>query len=198
LPKLKKFRVNFISILKEEEPANGKRAIYKTADGRDFRFEFDLRHFRKDAKRGLVYGTVYGPDEVDTQKDWAGREEIADAAHLFLMEKRVDMVDIDHDYEPYQGTVVESFIKNGPDDRFPDAVDGSWVVVIKLSKEAMTHIDEIKGLSMAGGGQYDETAAPPTRKAKRPAIKSVTKQRALVQSRKAGRSSRPLVRTSNN
>ncbi len=161
MPRLTKFRVHFISVLKTEDPANRKSAIYKSADGKDFQFNIQIKHLRKDAKEGLIYGTVYEPDVKDTQDDWADADSIRDAAHSFLVEKRVNMVDVDHSYEPGSGTVVESFIKNGADSRFPDTKDGAWTVVIKLSAEAAKNIDEVKGLSMAGGGQYDTTAMEP-------------------------------------
>ncbi|MDE2470148.1 MAG: hypothetical protein KGL35_15725, partial [Bradyrhizobium sp.] len=49
----------------------------------------------------------------------------------------------------------------GPDNRFPDTKDGGWAVVIKLSDDAAKETSEVKGLSMAGGGQYDTTAMAP-------------------------------------
>lgn len=162
MPKLKKFRVEYLSLLRTESPANRKRVIVKSSDGSRFRFEFALKNIRKDAKRGLAYCTVYEPEEMDTQKDWTGVEEILDASHSFMIEKRTHMVDSDHDYVPSEDVVVESSIKNGPDDRYPDTKDGSWVVCIKLANPE----DEIKGLSMAGGGIYDNAALPPKAKSK--------------------------------
>lgn len=159
MPKLKKFKVDFISLLKEEEPANGKAVIYKSNDGADFKFDLHLTKLRKDAKLGYIYGTVYEPDVQDTQSDWADEEQITEAAELFLKEKRINMVDVDHNYMPGAGDVVQSFIKQGDDPRFPDSKNGSWCVVIKLADASK--FDEIKGLSMAGGGVYDRSALPP-------------------------------------
>lgn len=175
MPRIKKLRVDFISLV--DQPANRKAIILKAEEGDAFSFKSDLRIVRKDAQKGIVYATVYEPDEMDTQGDWAEPPEIEDAAHDFLKRKRVEMVDLQHNYEPGYGTIVESFIKHGSDDRFPETKDGSWCVAIKLSDTGKEHLNEIGGVSMAGGGQYDEAAAPPSLNAKSSVTKQVARAR---------------------
>lgn len=187
MPRIRKLKIDFISLV--DQPANRKGVIIKSDDGADFTFQSNLRIVRKDAKKGLLCATVYEPNEVDTQGDWAEAPEIEDGAHDFMIRKRVAMVDLQHNYEPGYGNVVESFIKNGDDDRFPDTKNGSWCVVIKLSEIAKAHIEEIGGVSMAGGGQYDEDAPPP-RKQVQP-----KKQVALIRSKSEATTPLARIRT---
>ena len=72
--------------------------------------------------------------------------------------KRVGMIDTDHDFISGAGTIVQSFILNGPDARFPDARIGSWVAVVEPSDEMLPHIDTLKGCSLAGTGAYAKAA----------------------------------------
>jgi hypothetical protein len=132
--KLIKMRVTILSLV--DKAANNKGVIIKSSDAKGMEFESQLTHLRKDAQRGLLYGTVYEPDVTDSQGDWAPVEVIEDCAHEFLSQGLVKMVDSQHNLNPVNGTVVESFIKNGSDTRFPDSKDG--------------------GISLYGAGKYED------------------------------------------
>jgi hypothetical protein len=152
--KLIKMRVTILSLV--DKAANNKGVIIKSSDAKGMEFESQLTHLRKDAQRGLLYGTVYEPDVTDSQGDWAPVEVIEDCAHEFLSQGLVKMVDSQHNLNPVNGTVVESFIKNGSDTRFPDSKDGSWCVAIKMSSETLAKIDGVHGISLYGAGKYED------------------------------------------
>jgi hypothetical protein len=148
-------RVQFISLVKH--PANRRPVIVKTGDGATF--ELPIRIIRKDAATRTLYGMVYEPGLVDTQGDFASAEVIARAAHEFLRLGLVKMVDFQHDFDPGKGSVVESFILHGEDDRFPGISKGAWVVAIELAPELESQLDDIGGLSLAGQGVYKQSAS---------------------------------------
>ncbi len=142
-------RVQYISLVKH--PANRRGVVVKSDDGG---FELPVRILRKEADRRLLFGVVYEPGLIDTQGDYASEEVIRDAAHEFLRLGLVKMIDFQHDFDPGKGSVVESFILGGPDERFPGIAKGAWVVAIELSAEMESRLDEIGGLSLAGQGLY--------------------------------------------
>lgn len=149
--------VNFISLV--DKGANRKPLVYKSDDG-SVRFEFPFRVLKSDDEKGIVYGVVYEPDTVDTQGDWADAVTIERAAHGFMEAGKVRMVDRQHNYDPTEGAVVESFIKNGEARNYPDAKDGAWLVAIKPSEMIKSDIKsgKIAGFSLAGTGSYKEKA----------------------------------------
>jgi hypothetical protein len=158
-------RVQFISLVKH--PANRRPVIVKSSDG--ISFELPVRILRKDASARSIYGVVYEPGLVDTQGDFASAEVIRSAAHEFLKLGLVKMVDFQHDFDPGKGSVVESFILNGSDDRFPGVTKGAWVVVIELAPEMEAYLNDIGGLSLAGQGVYkqEKPSRPKIRKSVR-------------------------------
>jgi hypothetical protein len=143
-------RVQFISLVKH--PANRRPVLVKSDTG--VRFELPARLLRKDKSTRKIYGVVYEPGIIDTQGDSASAMVIERAAHEFLGLGLVKMVDFQHDFTPGKGTIVESFILNGIDDRFPNVQKGAWVVVIEVGPEMEPYIDDIGGLSLAGQGVY--------------------------------------------
>lgn len=159
--KIKELKVQFISLV--DRPANNKPVQVKsTLDLRGKnRFELELAIRNKSVREGLLYGVVYEPGTVDLQNEWADEGAILKAAHAFLRYAYQFNVDLNHDFNAGKGVVVESFILNGADARFPNTKAGAWCVVIKLSPEAIELIDEINGISLAGYVQYDEDAQPP-------------------------------------
>ncbi len=171
-------RVQLISLVKH--PANRRPVIIKSDTG--VRFELPARILHKDASRRLVYGVVYEPGIIDTQGDSATSEVIRSAAHEFLRMGLVQMVDFQHDFAPGKGTIVESFILGGEDERFPNITKGAWVVVIELSPEMLPFIQDIGGLSLAGQGLYKSELLQPTttkvlaRKYKAPTIRKATRK----------------------
>ncbi|HEY3875550.1 MAG TPA: XkdF-like putative serine protease domain-containing protein [Candidatus Kapabacteria bacterium] len=160
MAKLLNLNVNFISIV--DDGANRKPIVYKNDLGDQARFDLPIRIAKADVEKGIIYGVVYEPDTTDTQGDWADAPTIERAAHDFLIKGKVRMVDTMHDYTPIDGGVVESFIKNGEANNYPDAKDGAWLVAIKPDDMTKMKVKsgEYRGISLSG------TALPDNEKRK--------------------------------
>lgn len=157
---LKNLDVHFISLV--DAGANKKTLVHKSANSRtagpeeagpatSFQKKVDIR--KTDDDKRLVYCIVYSPDEVDAHGDAMKAEEIEKAAHNFLFEGRTDQVDKQHDEDPDEGRIVESYIIGKSDANFPDDPEGSWAVVIKVLNDdtwAEVKKGEITGVSMQG------------------------------------------------
>ena len=168
--KLSDIRIEFISLV--ENPANGMEIVWKSKEPRkenaaDISIYRDLDITAKDAARiaktddekHLVFATVYEPDTVDSQGDFAEADEIEKAAHLFLGEYRQEFVDTEHNQRMNGSIVVESFIKRGSVEEYPDTKDGAWCVVIKVRDvDTWDKIKngEIAGVSMFGSAMKTE------------------------------------------
>lgn len=107
--------------------------------------------FKKaDAAQRIVYGEVYVPYERDTDGNWMTPEEIEKMAHRFMERLRVTKIDRQHDGEPDEGVVVESFIARPGD---PDFTPGAWVLATKVANQETWDVimrGEITGYSIAG------------------------------------------------
>lgn len=107
--------------------------------------------FKKaDLQKRIVYGEVYVPNEMDAHGQWMTAEEIEKMAHRFMENLRLTQIDKQHDWEPDEGVVVESFIARPGD---PDFTPGAWVLGTKILKEETWQAilkGEITGYSMAG------------------------------------------------
>ncbi len=168
--KLSDIRIEFISLV--ENPANGMEIVWKSKEPRkenaaDISIYRDLDITAKDAaqiaktddEKHLVFATVYEPDTVDSQGDFAEADEIEKAAHLFLGEYRQEFVDTEHNQRMNGSIVVESFIKRGSVEEYPDTKDGAWCVVIKVRDvDTWDKIKngEIAGVSMFGSAMKTE------------------------------------------
>lgn len=168
--KLTDIRIEFISLV--ENPANEKGIVFKSnrkienndtppSDISIFR-NFDISTIKKgggDEEKHLVFATVYEPDSVDSQGDFAEADEIEKACHLFLNQYRQECVDTEHNQNPNGSVIVESFIKRGSIDEFPETKDGAWCVVIKIRDveiwDAIKN-GEITGVSMFGSAMKTE------------------------------------------
>lgn len=103
---------------------------------------------RADDELNLVYGEVYAPDIPDSQGDFMDAEGIRLMAHKFVKSLKARKVDVNHDNEPLEASLVESFIAREGDDLF---IPGSWVVGIEiLDDEVWQKIKsgELNGFSM--------------------------------------------------
>jgi hypothetical protein len=149
--------VEFISLV--DEPANGLPIIMKDREGTGARAQIDFSIVKKDVTEGLIYATPYEPDTVDIQKDFTSAEEIQKAAHGFMAKSRQGNVDVQHNMQKGAGTVVESFILNGEDARFPNIKKGAWCVVIKLADATKALIGSINGVSIYGKCNYAKSAS---------------------------------------
>ncbi|WP_162165583.1 XkdF-like putative serine protease domain-containing protein [Campylobacter fetus] len=148
--RLKDIAITHISLVKEG--ANGKSVIYKSKDALEDYFR-SVKIAKSDTEKGIVYGIVYSPDEIDTQGDAASAAEIEKAAFAFMKGLNIKNVDRDHNFKPDGAYVCESWIVKSGDPLFPNEKEGSWAVGIKLEtdelKEAVKKGD-LKALSMAG------------------------------------------------
>lgn len=166
--KLSDIRIEFISLV--EKPANGMEIVWKSnhvsaaSGSRDNGIPESRKEWcgaikKSDDEKHLVFATVYEPDTVDSQGDFAEAGEIEKAAHLFLAEYRQEQVDTEHNQYPNGSVVVESFIKRGEVAEYPDTKDGAWCVVLKIRDiEVWDKIKsgEIAGVSMAGSAMVTE------------------------------------------
>lgn len=162
--KLTDIRIEFISLV--ENPANEKGIVFKSADAsagsnpaQSTKFKVAAAIKKSDDEKHLVFATVYEPDTVDSQGDFAEAGEIEKACHLFLNQYRQECVDTEHNQNPNGSIIVESFIKRGSIDEFPETKDGAWCVVIKIRDvEIWDKIKngEITGVSMFGSAMKTE------------------------------------------
>ncbi len=114
---------------------------------------------KTDLKKGIVYGIVYSPDDVDTQGDCASAEEIVKASYEFMKSRNTLNVDKDHSFEVEKAFVCESWIIKANDPLFPNEKEGTWAVGIKLEDEELKKAvkkGEIAGLSMAGSAYREQ------------------------------------------
>lgn len=166
--KLSDIRIEFISLV--ENPANGMEIVWKSnhvsaaSGSRDNGIPESRKEWcgaikKSDDEKHLVFATVYEPDTVDSQGDFAEADEIEKAAHLFLGEYRQEFVDTEHNQRMNGSIVVESFIKRGSVKEYPDTKDGAWCVVIKVRDvDTWDKIKngEIAGVSMFGSAMKTE------------------------------------------
>lgn len=127
--RLKDIKITHISLVKEG--ANGKSFIYKGEDG----YFCNVQIAKSDEEKGVVYGIVYSPDEIDSQGDSATKEEIEKAAFLFMKNLNINNVDKNHDFKPVGAFVCESWIVKSGDPLFGEEKVGSWAVGIKLESD---------------------------------------------------------------
>jgi len=155
---LKKVDVHFISLV--ERGANGKKIIWKAqnANGQST-YEHYIPIKKIDEEKRVVYGIVYAPDEIDTQGDYTTGEVIEDMAYNFMKQRRITNVDTDHDFNPDDGYVCESWIVRKGDPLFPDEKEGAWAVGIKIENDdtwAKIKSGKYQGLSLAGYAVVEE------------------------------------------
>jgi len=153
---IKNIEIDFISLVKKG--ANQKEIIYKA--GNAFTLTVDIK--KTDEERKMVYGVVYSPDEIDLQGQHTNAEEIEKAAALFMKNGKTKMVDKNHDENPVQGFIKESWIKKEVDPLFPEEKNGAWIVGIKIENEetwAEIKKGEITGLSMQGVAVVEQETA---------------------------------------
>ena len=132
-----------------EPPASVRKAV-----------SMDISIIKSNMPRGLVYGEVLIPDEVDAQGDFATAEAIEEAAHRYMEFSRgVDYRHQDRVTED-AAVVVESyvapvdFIWNGRDIKA-----GTWLVAIRvkddeIKKEIIS--GELNAFSIMGSAKREE------------------------------------------
>lgn len=156
--RLSQIAISHISLVKEG--ANGKQIIYKSAK-EEPTYTKEIKIAKSDGERGVIYGIVYSPDEVDSQGDTASSDEIQKAAYLFMKERNTLNVDKNHDFVNKDAFIAESWIVRKGDPVFPDETKGAWAVAVQLESEELKEAvkkGEIAGLSMAGTAHKEEVA----------------------------------------
>lgn len=149
--RLKDIDVTFISLVRKG--ANKKTIIFKSDDGTpEDLIDMVIKKF--DVEKGIVYGIVYSPDEVDTQGDYAKAADIEIASQNFMRNLSIHNVDKQHSFKKEDAFVVETWIvEKGNDKIFSKEATGSWAVGIKLESDALKKEAKdgtLTGLSMAG------------------------------------------------
>jgi hypothetical protein len=156
---LKAMKVDFISLV--SKGANGKKIVWKsggkTPNGakpeEPETFETSLKATKKSEEKRMVYGIVYSPDQVDSQGEYATGAEIEKAAYGFMKGLRLLNVDAQHDFDPKEAFVAESWLTKGADALFPGEPEGSWAVGIRVEDDALwedVKKGSLAGISMAG------------------------------------------------
>jgi hypothetical protein len=157
---LKNIVVKYISLV--GKAANKRQFIYKSADKDEPTVEREIKIAKYDDEKGLVYGIVYAPDDLDTDQEFATSETIEKAAYQFMADLSLHNVDAQHDFQKRDAVVVESWLTKAGDPLFPDDPPGSWAVGIKVNDEALKadiRDGKVKGLSMAGTADKATTKA---------------------------------------
>ena len=154
---LKGMRITHISLVKN--PANHEQVIWKSKESVPSGYEvlsIASTELKKSDEKHMVYGLVYCPDVVDAHGEYSNAAEIAKAAYGFMKDLRGGNVDVQHDFNPKDAFVAESWLIKGTDPLFEHAPDGSWAVGIHIEDAALWESvkkGELKGLSMAGFAQ---------------------------------------------
>ena len=103
---------------------------------------------KTDTKLQIVFGEVYAPNVPDSQGDFMLAHDIRKMAHNFVRSLKMRKVDVNHDNEPLEASVVESFIATEEDKIY---LTGAWVVGIKIDDDEIfkkVEEGEINGFSM--------------------------------------------------
>lgn len=107
------------------------------------------------AKKKIVYGIVYAPEEPDAHDCFMTAEQVEMAAHRFMLASQ--KMDDFHNFVDGAGAPVESFIARKGDPDFPE---GAWVLGAKVFDEKVWKQitkGEIRSFSLAGMARFGKT-----------------------------------------
>jgi len=144
---------------------HGGRFVGATKAGKS---EMNVEIRKADEEKGLVYGIVLSPYEIDTYKDFEKPDEIESTAHRYLIHLgealKAEMVGVEHE-TPVNAAPVESFIApttfwyDGTEHTEANKVPkGAWVLVSKVaSRDVFEKIKrgELSGYSIQGWGRRE-------------------------------------------
>jgi len=148
--KLTDISITHISLVKAG--ANGKDIIYKSSEN-DPLHQHQIKISKTDDEKGVIYGVVYAPNQVDTDGEYTDADEIIKAAYNFMKSKNTTNVDKSHSFNNEKAFIAESWIIKENDSIFPEEALGSWAVAIQLEDDVLKEqakTGEIAGISMAG------------------------------------------------
>jgi hypothetical protein len=150
-------------VLTPEEPNNGNQGeqyMRKSAlDNNEH--QFSLFTADEPDKRNLIFGVVYKPDTLDSQKQWVPPEVLEDAAQWFM--KHSQLTDTEHQ-ELAGARIVESYIAKTDENIYGrDVPKGSWAVTTEVSDDLKKDIDNglYNDYSMFGKSMALYGAVPP-------------------------------------
>lgn len=156
--KITSLKVSFISIV--DEPATGKKFTLKSKDGG----ALNPIAFRKtNDELQIAYGIVYAPNQVDSHGDYADAAVIRTAAERFMRDARTNNVDVQHDFDPADAYVCESWIVRSGDPLFGDEPEGAWAVGVKVLDPKIwkaLKAGNYTGFSLAGLGTVEADPDP--------------------------------------
>lgn len=155
--RLKDVSVQYISLV--GKGANKKQILWKAVDAAGRQpLGRTVKIGKVDDEKRLVYGIVYSPDEVDSQGDMMDAGEVEKMAYDFMRAGRTQQVDRQHDEQPDEGFVAESWLLKAADPVFADQPAGSWAVAIKVENDdtwALVKSGDIGGISLGGYGKTE-------------------------------------------
>lgn len=150
-------KIQFVSLV--DKAANKRKFLMKKADDGKAAFTTYGRIVKADADNHYVTGIVYEPLEEDSHGNFMTEEEITKAAYWFA--KNGDKVDLQHSFEPLDGTtVVENWIAKADFEIDGEAIQkGTWLMTVEVTDESVwegIEKGDITGFSMGGLGNYSE------------------------------------------
>lgn len=95
----------------------------------------------------IVLGQVYAPNTLDSHGHFMSAAELRMTAHQFMMDGLLTSIDVQHDNNPVDAVIVESFIARKGD---PDFEEGAWVAATKIKDPMLWRMvkdGEINGYS---------------------------------------------------
>jgi len=99
-------------------------------------------------RKGLMFVGVYSPWRVDTQNEAILPEELENTAHEFAFSGKLDRIDQEHNNIVTGCRIVQTFISQKGDMRFP--IPGTWGVAIQLTDQCTADVEagKINGVSL--------------------------------------------------
>lgn len=150
-------KIQFVSLV--DKAANKRKFLMKKADDGKAAFTTYGRIVKADADNHYVTGIVYEPLAEDSHGNFMTEEEITKAAYWFA--KNGDKVDLQHSFEPLDGTtVVENWISKADFEIDGEVIQkGTWLMTVEVTDESVwegIEKGDITGFSMGGLGNYSE------------------------------------------
>ena len=135
--------------------------LYMKKSAIDNEHQFSLFTADESDKKNLVFGPVYKPNQLDSQRQWARPEVLEDAAQWFM--KHSQLTDTEHQALA-KARIVESYIAK-TDEKIDgrDVPKGSWNVTTDVPDDLKKSIDagDLNMYSMFGRSMAVYGSVPP-------------------------------------
>ena len=135
--------------------------LYMKKSAIDNEHQFSLFTADESDKKNLIFGPVYKPNQLDSQRQWARPEVLEDAAHWFM--KHSQLTDTEHQALA-KARIVESYIaKTDETIDGRDVPKGSWNVTTDVPDDLKKSIDagDLNMYSMFGRSMAVYGSVPP-------------------------------------